>query len=129
MARRSTRRGMVRRTARRAYVRTKRRTRRVRRRASYAVRSRARRSSTGLMRGASGRAIKECAWITAGGAAGLAVGKWMPTQYMGMSSSTMLGVAALGYGVYKNDAKGIYIGFGALYPTIQRNIASAMGIQ
>jgi hypothetical protein len=42
----------------------------------------------------------------------------MPAGYMGMSSSTIVGIGALGYGVWRNDPKGIYLGFGALYPAI-----------
>ena len=77
----------------------------------------------GLIKGRSGRALKECAWITAGGAAGLLAGKYMAGNYAGMSAETIFGASSLAYGVIQNNDKAIYIGFGALYPTIQRQVA------
>jgi len=69
----------------------------------------------------------DCAWITGGGALGLAAGRFMPDGYMGMSSGQLVGAAALGWGIYRNDSKSIYLGFGALYPTIQRQMAGLIG--
>jgi hypothetical protein len=62
--------------------------------------------------------LKEVGYMTAGSAAGLAAQRWMPNGYMGLSSTTLVGIGALGYGVWRNDPKGIYLGFGALYPAI-----------
>jgi len=69
-------------------------------------------------------ALKECGWITAGGAAGLLAGKYMPNTYAGMSSETLLGAGAFAYGVMRNNPKAIYIGFGALYPRLQTEMAN-----
>lgn len=116
--RRSTRKGQPRKTARRAYVaKTRRRRTFGSRRGRIATYAR-RQTKTGLVKARTMGALKECSWITAGSAAGLAAQRWMPAGYMGMSSPTLVGIGALGYGVWKNDPKGIYLGFGALYPAI-----------
>lgn len=126
MARRkSTRKGQRRKTARRAYVGLKRRTRRARSytRRTYAA---ARRRSTGMIKSRSMGALKECAWITGGSAAGLAVNRFMPTV-MGYSSDIVVGGGSLAWGIYKNDPKAIYLGFGALYPRIYNQLQSVIG--
>lgn len=124
--RRSTRKGQTRKTARKAYTGVTRRTRAraAYGRARYATKRRAKSAGMGLIKGRSGKAIMECGWITAGGAAGLLAGKYMAGSYAGMSSDTILGASALAYGVMQNNAKAIYIGFGALYPRIQNQMAT-----
>lgn len=125
--RRSTRAGQRRKTARRAYRGLKRRTRRVRRSTYAFARRRSRKAATGIMRGASGRALRECAWITGGDAMGLAANRWMPSGVMGVSSATAVGAAALAWGIAKNDSKPIYLGFGALYPAIHNQLRGLIG--
>lgn len=127
MARRkSTRKGQRRKTARRAYIAVKRRTRRARAytRRTYAA---ARRRSTGLIKSRSMGALKECAWITGGSAAGLAANRYMPAGVMGYGSDMVFGAGALAWGLYKNDPKPIYLGFGALYPRIYTQLQSVIG--
>jgi len=114
--RRSTRKGQIRKTSRRAYTTVVRRRRLGSRRGRVSIARR--RTGTGLVKARTMGALKECSWITAGSATGLAAQRWMPDRYMGMSSPTLVGIGALGYGVWKNDPKGIYLGFGALYPAI-----------
>lgn len=122
---RSTRTGQYRKTARRAYTGLKTRARRAR---SYVRRRRGRitvgRKKNGAMiKTRSMRALKECAWITGGSAAAMTVTKFVPGSYMGISTPTLLGVGAVAWGIYKNDDKPIYLGFGALYPDIYRKMA------
>lgn len=71
-----------------------------------------------MVKARSMKALKECSWITAGSATGLAAQRWMPQGALGLQSPTLVGLGALGYGVWRNDPKGIYLGFGALYPAI-----------
>ncbi len=129
MARRraGTKAGARRRTARRAYRGLARRTRRVRRTTYAFARRRTARAATGIMSGASGRALRECAWITGGGALGIAADRWMPEGVLGMQSSTAVGAAALAWGIAQSDAKPIYLGFGAIYPAIQNQIRGLIG--
>ena len=124
-------RGGRRKTARRAYTGLKTRAKNAR---SYVRRRRGairmapkRRKSTSLVKTRAMGALKECGWFTAGGAAGLLATKYMPGQYASMSSTTILGASALAYGVAKNNPKAIYIGFGALYPRIQQQVARLVG--
>jgi len=125
MARRSTRKGSARKTARRAYTGLKRRARTAR---SY-VRRRGRVSvgrgtrSTGIVKARAMGALREVTWITAGSAAALATVRFMPGQTMGIENTTLLGLGALGYGIWRNDPKGIYIGYGALFPYIHQKLA------
>ena len=120
--RRSTRKNQPRKTARRAYVaKTRRRRTFGSRRGRVSIARR--RPAAGLVKARTMGAIKECSWITAGSAAGLAAQRWMPGGYMGLQSPTLVGIGALGYGVWKNDPKGIYLGFGALYPAIYGQLA------
>jgi hypothetical protein len=72
-------------------------------------------------------AIKECAWITGGGALGTAANRFLPNGFLGQPSSCALGVGALAWGIYKNDPKPIYLGFGALYPRIQQQVNRLVG--
>ena len=72
-------------------------------------------------------ALKECGWITGGGALGLAANRFMPKGFMGYQSDLLVGAGALAYGVYRNDPKPIYLGFGALYPRIQQQVARLVG--
>ena len=120
MARRSTRKGQLRKTSRRAYTFPKQKARRVRRRTTYPrVRARSpRRRSTGILKGRSGAALRECAWITGGSAIGMVAPSMLGTKVMGYNTSTVVGAGALAWGMYKNDDKPIYLGFGALYPQI-----------
>ena len=124
--------GRVRKTARRAYTGIKRRASSARsyvRRRRGAIRTAPRRrKSTALVKTRAMGALKECGWFTAGGAAGLLATKYMPGQYASMSSTTILGASALAYGVVKNNPKAIYIGFGALYPRIQNQMAKALKV-
>jgi len=115
--RRSTRKGQIRKTSRRAYTKTRRRRTFGSRRGRVTV-GRARSAGRRIVKARTMTAVKECSYITAGSAAGLAAQRWMPGGYMGLQSPTLFGIGALGYGVYKNDPKGIYLGFGALYPAI-----------
>jgi len=115
--RRSTRKGQIRKTSRRAYTKTRRRRTFGSRRGRVSL-ARRRTGTAGLVKARTMGALKECSWITAGSATGLAAQRWMPNGYMGLSSTTLVGIGALGYGVWRNDPKGIYLGFGALYPAI-----------
>ncbi len=122
--RRSTRAGQTRKTARKAYRGLK-TTRRRRRFGSRRGRVSLRRKSNGgtkLIKARTMTAVKECSYITAGSAAGLAAQRWMPQGALGLSSPTLFGVGALGYGVWRNDPKGVYLGFGALYPQIYNQL-------
>lgn len=124
MARRSTRKGMRRKSARRAYVGLKRRTRRTRRRAYYAVRRRSRRTTRGLLKGSSGRAVRDCGMIAAGDAAAMVTTRFAGPQIAGLDTPTVVGASLIGWGIYKNKAQPIYAGFGALYPMIHNRMAS-----
>ena len=128
MARRSTRKGQRRKTARRAYTglkKTRRRRRYGSRRGRVSFRRRSS-NSKGLIKRRAMGAVKECAWIAAGSATGLAATRWMPAGAAGMSSSTLFGLGALGYGVWRNDPKGVYLGFGAIYPEIYDRLRSVI---
>ena len=129
MARRSTRRGQVRKTARRAYVGIKRRTRRSRRRVYYAARRRTRRTTRGLMKGQSGRAVKDCGMIAGGDAAAMLATRFMGPQIAGLDTPTVIGAGLIGWGVYKNKSQPIYAGFGALYPMIHNRMAGLIAGQ
>jgi len=119
MARRSTRKGQLRKTSRRAYTFPKQKARRRRRRTTYPrVRARSPRRSTGLLKGRSGAALKECAWITGGSAVGIMAPGMLGAQIMGYPTATVVGAGAMAWGMYKNEDKPIYLGFGALYPQI-----------
>jgi len=115
--RRSTRKGQIRKSSRPAYTKTRRRRRFGSRRGRVSI-ARRRTGGAGLVKARTMGAIKECSYITAGSAAGLATQRWMPQGALGLASPTLFGVGALGYGVWRNDPKGIYLGFGALYPQI-----------
>lgn len=118
MARRSTRKGQMRTTARRAYF-PKQKARRRRRAVTFRrVRARSPRRSTGLLKGRSGAALKECAWITGGSAVGIMAPGMLGKEIMGYPTATVVGAGAMAWGMYKNDDKPIYLGFGALYPRI-----------
>lgn len=130
MARRkSTKKGGVRRTARRAYTgfKTTRRRRRYGSRRGRVSMARRRTKSTGIVKARAMGAIKECAWITGGGALGTAANRFMPAGMLGQSSDLVVGAGALAYGVYRNDPKAIYLGFGALYPRIQSQVNRLIG--
>ena len=129
MARRSTRRGQRRKTARRAYTGLKRTRRRrgFRSRRGRVTLPRRRTRSTGIVKARAMGAIKECAWITGGGAMGTAARRFMPAGFMGYSTDLVVGGGALAYGIYKNDPKAIYLGFGALYPRIQSQVNALVG--
>lgn len=132
MARRkSTRKGQRRKTARPAYFPKQKVTRRRRRRYSYPQatqrRASSRRRSTGIVKARAMGAITECAWITGGGALGTAANRFMPAGFMGYSTDLVVGAGALAWGIYKNDPKPIYLGFGALYPRIQEQVNSLIG--
>lgn len=118
--RRSTRKGQIRKTSRRAYTKTRRR-RFGSRRGRVSVGRRTR--SAGIVKARAMGALKEVGWITAGSAAGLATVRWMPGKTMGIPNPTLFGLGALGYGVWRNDPKGIYIGYGALFPYIHQKLA------
>lgn len=127
MARRtSTRKGMVRRSARRAYEGLGRRTRRPRRRAYRAIRRRGRRVKKGLIKGRSYDAMRDCGMIVAGDAAALATTRFYGPTIGGFQTPTVLGTALIGWGIYKNDKKPIYAGFGALYPMLHNRMASVI---
>jgi len=115
--RRSTRKGQIRKSSRRAYTKTRRRRTFGSRRGRITNYPR-RQTKTGLVKARTMGALKECSWITAGSATGLAAQRWMPQGALGLQSPTLVGLGALGYGVWRNDPKGIYLGFGALYPAI-----------
>ena len=114
--RRSTRKGQIRKTSRRAYTKTTRRRRYGSRRGRVSVGRRTR--STGIVKARAMTALKDIGWMTAGSAAGLAAFRFVPGGYMGLSSPTLFGLGALGYGIWRNDPKGIYVGYGALFPDI-----------
>jgi hypothetical protein len=123
MARRSTRKGQRRKTRskRRAYTGLATKTRRRRRYGSRRGRISAvsrRPRATGIVKRRAMGALKEVGWVTAGSAAGLAAMRFVPGGYMGLSSPTLFGLGALGYGIWRNDPKGIYLGYGALFPEI-----------
>ena len=121
---RSTRRGGVRKTARRAYTGLKRR----RTRYYAAARRTGRRAKSGgmaLMKGKGGEAIKDCSLIVAGDAIGLVAGKQWP-KVMGFKTSTALGVGALAWGIMKNRPEPIYLGFGALIPAIHNQMLGVL---
>ncbi|GAI95218.1 unnamed protein product [marine sediment metagenome] len=128
MARRkSTRKGQRRKTAKRAYMKTTRRRRYGSRRGRVSVARPRRARSTGIVKARAMGAIKECAWITGGGALGTAANRFMPAGMLGQSSDLVVGAGALAYGVYRNDPKAIYLGFGALYPRIQQQVNRLVG--
>lgn len=130
MARRkSTRKNQRRKTARRAYtgLKSTRRRRRYGSRRGRVSFGRRTRRSTGLIKSRSMGALKECAWITGGSAAGLAANRYMPAGVMGYGSDLVFGAGALAWGLYKNDPKPIYLGFGALYPRIYTQLQSVIG--
>lgn len=127
--RRSTRKGQRRKTARRAYTGLATKTRRRRRFGSRRGRisvGRRRTRSTGIVKARAMGALKEVGWITAGSAAALATVRFMPGEYMGIATPTLLGLGALGYGIWRNDPKGIYIGYGALFPYIHQKLANVI---
>ena len=120
MARRkSTKKGGVRKTARRAYTGLKRRGRTVR---AYARRRRGRVSigrrynRRALVGKGSRKALKECGFITAGGALGLLAQRYAQGNVLGLPSDYFGGAAAIAAGVAMDQHKLIYMGFGALYP-------------
>lgn len=121
--RRSTRKGQRRKTARRAYMKTARRRRRYGSRRGRVSFARRRTNSKALVKRRAMGAIKECAWITGGGAMGIVANRWMPNGIMGYQTDLVVGAGSLAYGIYRNDPKPIYLGFGALYPRIQQQVA------
>jgi len=130
MARRkSTRKGQRRKTARRAYtgLKSTRRRRRYGSRRGRVSMARRRTKSTGMVKRRAMGAIKECAWITGGGALGTAANRFMPAGILGQQSDLVVGAGALAWGIYKNDPKPIYLGFGALYPRIQMQVNRLIG--
>jgi len=125
--RRSTRKGQRRKSARRAYMglkKTRRRRRYGSRRGRISIaRSSARRSKNAIVKRRAMGAIKECAWITGGGALGIVANRYMPNGIAGFQTDLVVGAGSLAYGIYRNDPKPIYLGFGALYPRIQQQVA------
>jgi len=129
MARRkSTRKGQYRKGSRRAYEGLK-KTRRRRRYGSRRGRvsfARRRTKSTGLVKRRAMGALKECAWVTGGSAVGLAVNRYIPANRFA-PNDLVIGGGSLAWGIYKNDPKAIYLGFGALYPRIYNQLQSVIG--
>lgn len=131
----ATKKGGRRKTARRAYVGLKRRARSARsyvrrRRGAIRVRRRSRGKGNALVKARSMTALKECGWITAGGTAGLLTRKYYTGSMrpLGLAPEYFLGAAAIGYGIGFNKPKAIYMGFGALYPRLQGEIAKLIGV-
>lgn len=128
-------RGGRRKTARRAYTGLKRRAKSARsyvrrRRGAVRLRRSSKSKGTALVKARSMTALKECGWITAGGTAGLLTRKYYTgtMRPLGMAPESVLGAAALAYGIGFNKPKAIYMGFGALYPRLQGELAKLIGV-
>jgi len=114
-----TKRGMRRRTARKAYFpKTRRRRRYGSRRGRVSVRRR-RGGSNGMIKAGTKSALTDIGYMAAGAATTAVVEKYaadmMPFNAPGWTVGAILG----GYGIYKNDKKMIYAGFGAVMDKVR----------
>lgn len=123
---RSTRTGQFRKTARKAYRGLKRTTRRYRSRRGAIRISRPRRDP-GFLRQGSKTALKDIGWMSAGAAGSAVYANYMPAGMWGLKPQHFFGAALGAYGIYRNDKKFIYAGFGAVMDEVKPLINNLMG--